>query len=71
MEKQAPKLQSVEPLDIAAAAPKTQVEKIEEATRQWFDDHVRNSPVAQEGRAWNHMVDALPELNRILLERLL
>lgn len=46
-------------------------EKVEVAVQQWADEAVRNTPVAQEPRAYAHMVNvAIPRLKEILLQQL-
>lgn len=52
------------------AAQPTPAEKVDAAVREWFDEHIRNSPIAQEQRAWAHALDATEALKRKLLERL-
>lgn len=44
------------------AATGGKLSKIEAVIHKWFQDHVHNSPVAYEERAWNHMVEAKQKL---------
>lgn len=53
-----------EPPPVVDQSPMAKVDTLVEA---WFHEHVRNSPVAQETRAWNHMVEAKEALKRALV----
>ncbi len=53
---EAPKVES------AAATARQKKKEIEDVVMSWFDDRIRNSPVAHHSEGWNHLVQSLPVL---------
>lgn len=41
-----------------------------EIVNEWVDSHVRNSPIAANSEAWNHLHSALEGLRDILKKKL-
>lgn len=55
------------PAAVAAPAPETRIDKIEDAIEQWFADHFRNSVVSRAGsEVWNLVHAAKQDLKERL-----